>query len=70
MRDREIPKDVWAQHLLPLLNTNCKAAVASLPIDQKNGYAQVEQVLLKTCQQGLQYPGQQLFNGEVLPGVL
>ena len=63
MKDREIPKDSWAQHLLPLLNHNCKASTATLPIDQKYCY---REILLATCQQGLQYPGQQgsLTQGE------
>jgi len=64
MTTREIPPAAWAYHLLPLLNTNCKAAVVSLPQEQKNTYNTLEEILLKTCQPGSQYPGQNCFDAK------
>jgi len=63
MRDRELPKDTWAHHLLPLLNQNCKAAVSSLPIDTRYDYTAVTELILNTCVQTSRYPGQQLLEG-------
>lgn len=63
MIDREQPKETWGHHLIPLLNPNCKAAVQSLSSEEKYDYKVVSEVLQKTCQQNLTYPGQQLLEG-------
>ena len=48
MVDREQPKETWAHHLLPLLSANCKAAVASLPLETRYSYKTVTELLSNT----------------------
>ena len=45
MADRDIPKNIWAHHLIPLLNSNCRAAVAYLPLGAKYHYKTVTALL-------------------------
>lgn len=68
MEDREIPKLAWPSHLLPLLNASCRAAVASLPLEQKQDFDNLKDVLLATVYEGHRYPGQQLFDGQINSG--
>ena len=68
MADRDIPKNIWAHHLIPLLNSNCKAAVASLPLGAKYHYKTVTDLLTNTCTQTCRYPGQQLLEGGIKQG--
>lgn len=65
MTDKEQLKTTWAHHLIALLNPNCKAAVSSLPLEQRYNYKQVTDLLLKTCQQSTRYPGKQLLEGGI-----
>ena len=63
MEDCEIPKLAWPSHLLPLLNASCKAAVASLPMEQKQDF---ENVLLST--KGIGTLVSNYFDGQINSG--
>jgi len=63
MKDRDIPAEMWAHHLVPLLNSTCKTAIATMDMADKFHYPTLKDLLLATCTNTCKYPGRELLQG-------
>ena len=68
MTSREIPRQMWADNLTPLLNSNCKAAIASLPLDEKTNYNTIHDLILHTCTRAFRDPGLKFMEATIKAG--